>query len=227
MSIVGWIAPRIDPVVVDRGRGAYGPAAMKRADKKADKRLRIRDAAWKLFNERGYDATTTRAVAEEAGVAAGTLFLYADDKADLLFLVFHDRLQQAVQEARDSLPRQATLVPQLLHVFRGIFTMYGETPAMAAEFVRALPSARGRNAQEVNALTFTFFAYLAQMVREAQHRGEVDPSIDTLLAARNIFSLYFGALLSWVAGIAPTIEMALDPVLRDALQLQLRGLATR
>ena len=200
---------------------------MKRTDKKADKRQRIRDAAWKLFLEHGYDGTTTRAVANEAGVAAGTLFLYADDKPDLLFLVFHDRLQQTVAAMRETLPRQQPLVPQLLHMFQGIFAMYGETPALAAEFVRALPSARGRNAQEVNALTFSFFAYLAQMVREAQLRGEVDTTIDTLLAARNIFSLYFGALLSWVSGLVPSVEAAHDPLLREALQLQLRGLAPR
>ena len=199
----------------------------KRLDNKLDKRARIRDAAWALFAEHGFPTTTTRAVAAKAGVASGTLFLYADDKADLLFLVFHDRLQDAITRSRATLNRNAGLVDQLLHVFAGIFAMYGETPALAAEFVRALPSARGRNAQEVNALTFSFFAHLAQMVREAQDRGEVDPAVDSLLAARNLFSLYLGALMSWVAGLVPTPEMALDPVLRDALLLQFQGLIKR
>lgn len=199
----------------------------RRARNKLDKRERIRDAAWALFVEQGYARTTTREVAERAGVAVGTLFLYADDKADLLFLAFHDRLQEALTAQRHTLNRQASLVPQLLHVFSGIFEMYGETPELAAEFVRAQPGARGRNAQEVNALTFSFFAHLAQMVREAQERGEVDPAVDSLLAARNIFSLYFGALMAWVSGLVPTTGLALDPVLRDALVLQLHGLQRR
>jgi len=201
--------------------------ADKRLEKKLDKRARIRDAAWKLFVADGYDATTTRAVAAEAGVGSGTLFLYADDKADLLFLVFHDRLQDAVARGRTTLNRNLPLIDQLLHVFGCIFQMYGETPKLAAEFVRALPSSRGRNAQEVNALTFAFFAHLAQMVREAQERGEVDPAVDSMLAARNLFSLYLGALMSWVAGLIPAPELALDPVLRDALLLQYRGLIKR
>jgi TetR/AcrR family transcriptional regulator, cholesterol catabolism regulator len=202
-------------------------ATSKRARNKLDKRERIRDAAWSLFVEQGYAATTTREVAERAGVAVGTVFLYADDKPDLLFLAFHDRLQHVLAAQRHSMNRQASLVPQLLHIFSGIFAMYAETPELAAEFVRAQPGASGRNAQEVNALTFGFFAHLAQMVREAQGRGEVDAAVDSLLAARNIFSLYFGVLLAWVSGLVPTVELALDPVLRDALMLQLRGLEKR
>src|SRR5262245_20129304 len=103
-------------------------AADKRLDKKLDKRARIRDAAWKLFVADGYDATTTRAIAAEAGVGTGTLFLYADDKADLLFLVFHDRLQDAVARGRASLNRSAPLIDQILQVFAAVFAMYGETP---------------------------------------------------------------------------------------------------
>src|SRR4051794_14435605 len=49
-------------------------------------RERIRVAAWDLFTTAGYDATTTSAIAKRAGVAAGTVFLHASDKADLLFL---------------------------------------------------------------------------------------------------------------------------------------------
>jgi len=205
-------------------RGAEGG---RRALNKLDKRQRIRDAAAALFEEQGYGPTTTRMIAERAGVAAGTLFLYADDKQDLMFLVFHDRLQAAVERQVRSLPRQAPLLDRLLHLFRGVFAMYAETPALSAEFIKALPGSKGRNAAEVNALTFSFLATLATTVREGKARGEVAPEVDALLAARNIFSLYFGSLLSWLMGLAPTMESALDPILRDSLRLQIDGLGPR
>lgn len=204
-----------------------GAESGRREQNKLDKRLRIRDAAAELFVELGYAATTTRMIAERAGVATGTLFLYADDKQDLMFLVFHDRLQGAVERQTRSLPRQGPLVDRLLHMFRGVFAMYAETPALSAEFIKALPGSKGRNANEVNALTFAFLATLATLVREAKERGEVDPGIDALMAARNIFSLYFGSLLAWLMGLAPTMESALDPILRDALTLQMNGLVGR
>jgi len=50
---------------------------------KAERRRRIKEAALAAFTEKGYDRATTREIAKLAGVAQGTLFLYARDKRDL------------------------------------------------------------------------------------------------------------------------------------------------
>lgn len=203
------------------------PGVGRREQNKAETRERIRDAALALFTEQGYGPTTTRQIAERAGVASGTLFNYADDKQDLLFMVFHDRLFDVSNRQIRSLPRERPLLERLLHLFAGPFAMYGETPDLSAEFIRSLPGARGRNASEVNALTFSFIASVANVVREGRDRGEVAADIDPLFAARNIFSLYFGALIGWLMGLAPTVESALDPILKDSLALQIRGFSPR
>jgi AcrR family transcriptional regulator len=199
--------------------------ADKRTRKRLDKRDRIRESALELFSRDGYEATTTKAVARHAGIATGTLFLYVDDKADLLFLVLHERLQRVVDERLASLPKKA-LRDQLLYVFRGLFEMYAQHPEVAAAFVRALPGARGRNANAINALTFTFLHRIAELVRDAQRRGDVDSRVEPMFAAQNIFMLYFGALLAWINRMA-TLETALDPLLAGALDLQFRGLLPR
>ena len=67
-----------------------------RSDMRAVTREQIRLAAWELFTTHGFEKTTTQAIARRAGVAAGTVFLHASDKADLLFLVMHDRLADVV-----------------------------------------------------------------------------------------------------------------------------------
>lgn len=193
-----------------------------RLQHKLDKRERLRRAAFELFTERGFDATTTKAVAERAGVATGTVFLYAKDKADLLFLVMHDRLASTVDDRFATLPK-GPLLDRLMHVFAGIFAMYGEHPAIAIAFVRELPGAKGTNADQVNALTFAFLHRIAGLVREAQDQGELAPSIEPLRAATNVFTLYFGALLGWISGFT-TLEAALEPGLRSSLALQIRGL---
>src|SRR6188508_2991033 len=87
-----------------------------RARQKHDKRERLRAAAWELFTEKGYDATSTREIAERAGIATGTLFLYAKDKADLLFLVFEHRITEAVEAGFRTLPATG-LRDQVLHLF--------------------------------------------------------------------------------------------------------------
>jgi AcrR family transcriptional regulator len=199
----------------------------RRERNKLEKRNRIRDAAWASFTTKGFEATTTKDVADRAGVAAGTLFLYARDKRDLLFLVMYDRLDATVNAAFLSLSRAAPLLDQLLHVFRAIFRMYGEHPGVANDFVRALPSGGDTpNGQAVTALTFGFLARLAQLVQAAQERGEIDRAVVPMDAAHNVFALYFAALHGWLSGFV-SIDAALDVTLTTSLRLQFQGLYPR
>jgi AcrR family transcriptional regulator len=196
----------------------------RRAQKKEEKRARLRDAAFHLFSTRGYDATTTKQIAEAAGVASGTLFLYARDKADLLFLVFHERLGRALDDGLRTLPSDAPLLEAFVHLFGGFFRVYAEAPEVARAFVKELPGADGPNAAKVDQLTFALLHHLAGLVQRAQGRDELASDVPPALLARNAFAAYFMALLGWLRGYS-TLEEALEPNLRDALALMLRGLA--
>jgi AcrR family transcriptional regulator len=55
-------------------------------------RSAIIDAALKLFREKGYDATTMRAIASEAGVSVGNAYYYFESKEHLI-QAFYDRAQ--------------------------------------------------------------------------------------------------------------------------------------
>lgn len=195
----------------------------KRVQQKQDTRERVRLAALELFTRDGYAATTTKAIAERAGVATGTVFVHAPDKEDLLFLVMHDELQAVVDEAFDTLPTTAPLLEQLLHLFGSVIRSYANNPDVALAFVKALPGARGPNGQRVDALTFAFLHRVAALVRAAQERGRFAPDAPPLLVAQNAFALYFFTVLSALSGYT-TFETAIDPHLRMSLELALRGL---
>jgi len=59
----------------------------------AARREQILKTALKLFAERGFDATSTRQIAKEVGVAEGLIFHYFPTKASLLTAILEDRLQ--------------------------------------------------------------------------------------------------------------------------------------
>jgi AcrR family transcriptional regulator len=211
-------------VVAKKAREASSePDTGRRERQKLDKRERIQRAAWELFTTVGYEETTTKQVAARADVAAGTLFLYARDKPDLLCLVMHDRIAATVDARFETLPRSGTLLEQLMHVFRGLFAMYGEHPALASAFLRFYPGSEGPNGQRVSALTFAFLHRIAQLVQDRKARGEIGAHVEPLQAASNVFWLYYGALMAWISGFV-SLETALDPGLRGALALQIRGL---
>lgn len=66
--------------------------------KAARTRSLIIDAALRLFREHGYEATTMRAIASEAGVSLGNAYYYFESKQHLI-QAFYDRIQTEHAEA--------------------------------------------------------------------------------------------------------------------------------
>ena len=75
----------------------------RRERNKQEKLERITTAAAALFAERGVDEVTTQEIADRADIGAGTLFLYAKTKGELLLMVLNsgyvDALADGVAEA--------------------------------------------------------------------------------------------------------------------------------
>ena len=70
------------------------------------RRQEILDAAIQLFDETGYDQTTVQHIAQAAGVAAGTVYLYFPSKEHVLLTLHeevHDGIESALQATFDRL----------------------------------------------------------------------------------------------------------------------------
>lgn len=61
---------------------------------------RIREAALRLFAERGYAAVSMRQIAAEVGLQAGALYNYTPDKQALLFSLMRDHMDDLLTEWR-------------------------------------------------------------------------------------------------------------------------------
>jgi AcrR family transcriptional regulator len=64
----------------------------------ADRRGQVIRAAVKLFSEKGYYSTTTQEIAREAGISAGLIYHYFQEKDDILFLALQQVLDTYEQE---------------------------------------------------------------------------------------------------------------------------------
>jgi AcrR family transcriptional regulator len=197
----------------------------RRVRNQADKQARIARAALELFTQRGFDETTTKAIAERAGVAAGTVFLYADDKRDLLVLAMREELARIVEDRLARLP-DGPLLEQLLFLFGGFLAFYGAHPRLASVFVTTLLTSKGKNTEALDGLTLSAMGRIGTLVELRIARGEVASDVPPLLLAQNAFALYFAALSAWLRGYVATPDESLG-LLRMSLELQLRGLAPR
>jgi len=89
----------------------------RRARRKTETLRRIEDAGWHLFRTRGYEATSTREIAEAADIAAGTLFNYFPEKRGLLIHLMQRELDTTANArvcvAHSVLRQRATTGPGL------------------------------------------------------------------------------------------------------------------
>ncbi len=192
---------------------------------KDDKLRRITEAARTLFRERGFSGTTTRAIAERAQVGAGTLFLYAPTKEDLLVQWFAEEIGVVLAGsfARDV---RGDLVSRVHAVFSDLLEFYQRDPELARLFVRELGFLGGTAAPVREAIERDFVARLAGWVQDSKSRGEVSQEVPELLVASNFFALYLFSVLLWFQGILPDSDAA-KTYLRNSLELHMTGLLPR
>ena len=177
-------------------------------------------AARILFERKGFDATTTQEIAERADIGTGTLFNYAKTKEDLLLMVFREEMHVVVRDAFATLPGKDSLLDQLVHYFGSFIVYHQRDVGIAQALIRQLssvntPEQREKNQQFVRDL----IGRIADMVREAQARGEVRADVPPLILAHNLFAIYYRLLENWL-GEYITVEQYADRI-RRGLELQL------
>jgi AcrR family transcriptional regulator len=81
-------------------------------------RAHILETALKLFRERGYEQTTMRAIAEEAGVAVGNAYYYFRSKEHLIQAFYAKTHEEHLAASREVLATERDLEARLLGVMR-------------------------------------------------------------------------------------------------------------
>jgi AcrR family transcriptional regulator len=198
------------------------PAALSRTERnKRDKQQRIARAARRLFGRKGFENTTTREIAEAADIGAGTLFLYAGTKEDLLVMIFRDEVGRAVDEAFAAM-RPAPLLEQAMQVFGAMISHHERNFALARLFVKELPFVNDRR-HGVGEVMRGLYARMAGLIEAAKSRGELRSDVPAGLLAHNLFGLYFQTIQLWLGGKRSHADRC-RAQLRDKIELQLSGL---
>jgi AcrR family transcriptional regulator len=135
-------------------------------------------AALELFVDKGYAGTRLEDVAARAGVSKGTLYLYFENKEDLLKAVVQESVVARISETAEELAHfegsSAELVSYLIH---GWWRDYG---ASAAGGISKLMMAESGNFPEIarfflEEVIDPWHALLAQAIRRGIDAGEFRP----------------------------------------------------
>jgi AcrR family transcriptional regulator len=108
----------------------------RRGTKGEQTRSAIAEAALRLFKENGYEATTMRAIAKEAGVATGNAYYYYGSKEELIQEFYARNQAEHAVACRQVLEAETSLGPRIRGVLRALIDVQAPYHAFAAKLYR-------------------------------------------------------------------------------------------
>lgn len=195
-----------------------------REQNKSDKLRRIQEAARHLFSTRGFDQTSTREIADHARVGLATLFLYAADKRDLLFLAANDDLELLTRTAFAEVNYDTPLLDQLVEIFRHFFDFYAKNRLFSRDLLRELTFyTSGQQSERFQATRRATIACVEKMVSQARKRNAIRCASSDADIAEVIFYVFAADVRRWLGQEKTSIAAGLQH-LRTLLAVVLTGL---
>ncbi|MBX3248463.1 MAG: TetR/AcrR family transcriptional regulator [Myxococcales bacterium] len=184
----------------------------------SDKRERILRAAIEVFAKNGFYATRVSEIAKAAGVADGTIYLYFENKDDVLVSIFEDRISKLLVVLRRALDDEDTIdgkVRRIIELQLGL--LEGERDLAEVITVNLRQSSRLLK-QYAAPLFRQYLELVAGVIAEGQKEGILRADVSPRVMARALWGALDGVALTWALG---TPDRAPDPasLRRAATQL--------
>lgn len=216
------------PVAAPTLRALPAVPLSRRERRRHEIRTRILEAAMRLFDEKGFEATTVAEICDAADVAQKTFFNHFASKPDMLREVARVWLEVLLDMIADA--RAAAGVRARLDTFfRALADMVEQAGPMRRELLTALvhlAHESGTGEAQARTIQGAFAALLANeaAARAAKRKAKAAASIDT--AVEVLLGSYYALMLNWanIEGYPfRTRAMAMARFLSDAIDDASRG----
>lgn len=171
---------------------------------------RVVEAALALFREKGFDATTTKAIARRARVAEGTVFNYFETKEDIALYFFELEVDHAIEVVkRSSRLRRASLEEKLFALIQAqLEFLQPHQRFIGAAFIHALrPASKLGYSGQAIALRNRYLTFVRELIDESV--PEPHSGLFAWFAPPAFWIYYLGILLFWLNDESPGKENTL------------------
>ena len=178
------------------GAALPGPARDPRGRRSRAPRRRqqeIRDAAARVFHEKGYESTSIQDIADSVGILKGSLYYYITSKEDLLYEIIQDVHEQALKNLELTAAVEGNALQRIRAFVVVHFTHNAANLVKIAVFFqdfRSLSSERRRLIVEERDL---YENSLRDLIRQGQDEQVVCPDVDPKLAAITVLGM-----MNWI-----------------------------
>jgi AcrR family transcriptional regulator len=175
---------------------------------KQDKLERIIAAAGELFAAHGVDEVTTQQIADKADIGAGTLFLYAKTKGELLLLVQNVHYAEALERGRAGAESVPGVLDAVLAIVRPIVECNRAQIDNGRTYLREMVFGDPEEPRHGEALTIV--AQTEEVIAAVLSRDERLTAGDAATLARIVSAVMF---LSMAASV--NIALSIDEIVQD------------
>ncbi|MGD2109719.1 MAG: TetR/AcrR family transcriptional regulator [Phycisphaerae bacterium] len=195
------------------------------AEKKQETRRRIVECARKLFIDKGFEQTTTRDIAEAAGIATGTMFNYFLTKEALAMTIVEEALDDAGSEFATSLRGDEALDESLFaHVAIGLRHLTPHRSYVGEVLETAWsPFAKDAVCGQAQQHRVNHLETVGELMASHGLRGIQSPNVMTM---HLYWTLYLGVLSFWSGDESPNQEDTLV-VLDQSMRLFVASLTPK
>ena len=166
--------------------------------KQEEKRVRILESAARVFAREGFYNAKIKDVAQEAGVAHGTVYLYFDGKDDLLISLFRESLSELVRYVQSEIQKEKNAEDKLRRMISLQIELIETNPELTALMLVEFPqTGKFLSSDSINELA-AYIDMIANILKEGIAEGVFDNSIDVDVVATVIYSGIQGIATRWV-----------------------------
>jgi TetR/AcrR family fatty acid metabolism transcriptional regulator len=165
---------------------------------RADKRDQILQSATRIFARCGFFNAQVADVARDAGVAAGTVYLYFRGKDDLLVSIFEKTMRTAIDEGRAALGGVTCATERLRRMARLHLARLGADRDLAIVFQVELRQTTKFMERFSETYLREYLGIIRETFADGQRQGVFRADLDTTLAAKVLFGALDEMATNWV-----------------------------
>lgn len=194
--MVGDPAPDLE--VARRGADAGTPPEPSPAGADPEKRLRILDAAVRVFGRRGYHDAKIAEIAAAARVAEGTVYLYFRNKEHLFGTVFDEKMDELLARGRTIVASEASAAERLTRLVDLHLTYFAADRDLASLFQIELRRSARMLQRVIRSKLVDYFRLLGGVLKDGIASGEFRPQLSPRLAVRVLFGAADEIVSEWL-----------------------------
>lgn len=176
--------------------GGVVPSA--RRVSREDKRRRIVDAAVEVFAEKGFFGARVSEIAEAAGVADGTIYLYFKSKDDILIAIFEEKMAEILVRFHALLAEHDEPEAKMRRYVNEHLRLVAEQPRLMQVLTVELRQS-ARFMKEYSPQAFgKYLALVGGILEEGQKKGQFRRGLDPAVFRRALFGAIDELAREWV-----------------------------